>query len=164
MAGETRFHRRVLAKAILQRAEFAKKQAICALLPSNQADVNYVLYIGRGDQGEDHATYRAKRAKELQLRCVAAKAAHPDKRFIVGIAMDARGVKGSSEDSYAGTQRTGPQRRFKKPRKCEMSLGGLKEAMPFCPQNVKMNTPAVDEPSMFRSWPRSFPALRLPSH
>jgi len=98
MAGETRFHRRVLAKAILQRAEFAKKQAICALLPSNQADVNYVLYIGRGDQGEDHATYRAKRAKELQLRCVAAKAAHPDKRFIVGIAMDARGVKGSSED------------------------------------------------------------------
>jgi hypothetical protein len=98
MAGETRFHRRVLSKAILERAEFAKKQAICTLLPSNQADVNYVLYIGRGDQGKDHATHRAERAKELQLRCVAAKAAHPDKRFIVGIAMDARGVKGSSED------------------------------------------------------------------
>ncbi len=98
MAGETRFHRRVLSKAILQRAELATKQAICTLLPSNQPDVNYVLYIGRGDQGKDHAAYRAERAKDLQLRCVAAKAAQPDKRFIVGIAMDARGVKGSSED------------------------------------------------------------------
>jgi hypothetical protein len=98
MAGETRFHRRVLSKAILQRAEFAKKQAICTLLPSNQPDVNYILYVGRGDQGKDHASYRAERAKDLQLRCVAAKAVHPDKRFIVGIALDARGVRGSSED------------------------------------------------------------------
>lgn len=31
LAGETRFHRRVLSKAILQRAEFAKKQAISDL-------------------------------------------------------------------------------------------------------------------------------------
>lgn len=98
MAGETRFHRRVLSKAILQRAEYAKEQAISTLLPSSQPDVNYVLYIGQGDQGKDHAIYRAERAQDLQLRCVAAKAAHPDKRFIVGIAMDARGVKGSSED------------------------------------------------------------------
>ncbi len=98
MAGETRFHRRVLSKAILQRAEFANKQAISTLLPSNQPDVSYVLYVGRGDQGKDHAAYRAERAKDLQLRCVTAKAVNPDTRFIVGIALDALGVKGSSED------------------------------------------------------------------
>jgi hypothetical protein len=98
LAGETRFHRRVLSKAILQRADFAKKQAISTLLPSDQPDVSYVLYIGKGDQGKDHAAYRANRARELQMRCHAAKAVTPERRFIVGIAMDARGVKGSSED------------------------------------------------------------------
>jgi hypothetical protein len=98
LAGETRFHRRFLSKAILQRADFARKQAISTLLPSDQPDVSYVLYIGKGDQGKDHAAYRADRAKELQVRCHTAKAVTPEKRFIVGIAMDARGVKGSSED------------------------------------------------------------------
>lgn len=98
LAGETRFHRRVLSKAVLQRAEFAKKQAISTLLPSDQSDVSYVLYVGRGDQGKDHLAYRTERAKDLQLRCVAAKAVNPERRFIVGIALDARGVKGSSED------------------------------------------------------------------
>jgi hypothetical protein len=98
LAGETRFHRRVLSKAILQRAEFAKKQAISTLLPSDQPDVGYVLYIGKGDQGTDHAAYRADRARELQMRCHAAKAVNPDRRFFVGIALDARGVEGSSED------------------------------------------------------------------
>jgi hypothetical protein len=98
LAGETRFHRRVLSKAILQRADFAKKQAISTLLPSDQPDVCYVVYIGKGDQGKDHAAYRADRARELQMRCHAAKAVTPERRFIVGIAMDAHGVKGSSED------------------------------------------------------------------
>ena len=32
------------------------------------------------------------------MRCWAAKAARPDCRYIVGIALDARGVSGSSED------------------------------------------------------------------
>ncbi|WP_316163440.1 hypothetical protein [Bradyrhizobium sp. SZCCHNRI20481] len=100
MAGETRFFRRILSKAILERAEIAKQQAISTLLPSDQGDVSYVLYIGRGDQGGDHAAYRTERAKNLQLRCVAAKAVNPEKRFVVGLAMDARGVKGSSEDFF----------------------------------------------------------------
>ena len=98
LAGETRFFRRVLSKAILERAEIARRQAISTLLPSEQSDVAYVLYIGRGDQGKDHAAYRAERAKQLQLRCVAAKAVYPERRFIVGMAMDAREVRGSSED------------------------------------------------------------------
>jgi hypothetical protein len=98
LAGETRFHRRVLSKTILQRAEFAKIQAISSLLSSDQPDVTYVLYIGKGDQGEDHATYRANRTRELQMRCHAAKAVTPERRFIVGIALDAVGVSGSSED------------------------------------------------------------------
>jgi hypothetical protein len=87
-----------LSKAILERAEIARKQAISTLLPSEQSDVSYVLYIGRGDQGKDHVAYRTERAKDLQLRCIAAKAVNPERRFIVGIAMDARGVEGSSED------------------------------------------------------------------
>ncbi|WP_371422611.1 hypothetical protein [Tardiphaga sp.] len=98
LAGETRFHRRILSKAIVERREIARKNEIGAMLPSQQADVSYVLYVGRGDQGKDHEAYRKDRAQILQLRCAAAKAADPQKRFIVGIAMDASGVKGSSED------------------------------------------------------------------
>ncbi len=35
---------------------------------------------------------------QLKSRCIAAKAVSPEKRFIVGVALDARGVRGSSED------------------------------------------------------------------
>jgi hypothetical protein len=68
------------------------------LLPSDQADINYVLFIGRGDQGKDYAAYRADRMLHLRSRCIAAKAVRPERRFIVGIALDARGIRGSSED------------------------------------------------------------------
>ncbi len=98
MAGESRFSRRVLSKLVLQRAEIARKNAVSTLLPSDQADVNYVLFVGRGDQGADHATYRADRMLQLRSRCIAAKAVSPAKRFIIGMALDARGVRGSSED------------------------------------------------------------------
>jgi hypothetical protein len=98
MAGETRFFRRILAKAILRRAEIARATAISTLLPSGQRDVNYVLYIGQGDQGGDHNVYRAARMEELRRRCHTAKAVHPDRRWIVGMAFDARGVEASSED------------------------------------------------------------------
>lgn len=98
MASETRFHRRILAKAILERAERAREAKIGSLLASGQPDVAYVLLIGQGAPREAYAEYRADRSRELQLRCIAAKAAKPECRFIVGIALDARGVKGSSED------------------------------------------------------------------
>ncbi|MET4803609.1 hypothetical protein [Bradyrhizobium sp. LB11.1] len=98
LASETRFYRRVLSKAILERAERAKKEAISALLPSESGDVSYVLFVGRGDQGGDHVTYRKDRLEQLRGRCVAAKAIYPERRFIVGIGMDALGVEGSSED------------------------------------------------------------------
>lgn len=98
MAGETRFSRRILSKLILERAESARNSAVSTLLPSDQADVNYVLFIGRGDQGRDDAAYRADRMLHLRSRCIAAKAVIPEKRFIIGIALDARGVRGSSED------------------------------------------------------------------
>lgn len=98
MAGETRFFRRVLTKAILERADRAGENAISTLLPSSQPDVNYVLYIGRGDQGGDHNAYRKARAEELKARCIAAKAVKPELRWIVGLALDARGVVGSSEN------------------------------------------------------------------
>jgi hypothetical protein len=98
MAMETRFSRRILAKAILERAEIARRTAISTLLPSTQPDVNYVLFIGRGDQGGNHEAYRADRALQLKTRCTAAKAVEPEKRYVVGIALDALGVRGSSED------------------------------------------------------------------
>ncbi|MBR1256404.1 hypothetical protein JQ634_22195 [Bradyrhizobium sp. AUGA SZCCT0240] len=98
MAAETRFDRRVASKWILERAELAKKGYVGSLLPSNQQDVLYVLLIGPGDGGKDHARYREARKKELSARCIAGKAAHPERRTILGIALDAKGVKGSSED------------------------------------------------------------------
>ena len=98
MAGEGRFSRRLLARWILERADKAKGVYIGSLHPSLQPDVLYVLLIGPGDGGKDHNEYRKARAEQLRARCIAAKAAMRDRRYLVGIAMDARGVKGSSED------------------------------------------------------------------
>lgn len=98
MAAETRFMRRVLSKWILERAELAKKGYVGSLLESPQDGVLYVLVAGPGDGGKDHQAYREERKKELVARCFAAKAARPDRKTILGIALDARGVKGSSED------------------------------------------------------------------
>ncbi|MER8395735.1 hypothetical protein [Mesorhizobium sp. M0959] len=98
MAGETRFSRRLLAKWILERAELAKDSYVGSYFPSFQEGVLYVLLVGPGDRGENHSEYRKARSEQLFARCVAAKAALPERRIIVGIALDARGVKGSSED------------------------------------------------------------------
>jgi hypothetical protein len=98
MAGETRFFRRILSTSILQRAERARTNAIGTLLASSQPDVTYVLYIGQGAPQAEYAAYREARGLSLRSRCIAAKAARPEKRYIMGIALDARGVQGSSED------------------------------------------------------------------
>ena len=98
MAAETRFSRRLLSKWILERADRAKNGYLGSLFPSMQEDVLYVLLVGPGDGGMNHDNYRQARSKQLYGRCIAAKAALPDRRFIVGIALDARGVKGRSED------------------------------------------------------------------
>lgn len=151
LAGETRFHRRVLSKAILQRAEFAKKQAISTLLPSDQPDVSYVLYIGKGDQGKDHTEYRADRAKELQMRCHAAKAVTPERRFIVGIAMDALGVKGSSEDFICLDTREWTAGDLEKAQKLRTDLGYFKGGNPVLPlseDEYPASRPTVDVPGL----------------
>jgi len=98
MAGENRFYRRVLAKAILERAERAKGGYIGSLLPSSQPAVGYVLLIGPGNNGEDHSEYRKFRVAQLYCRCQAAKIAAPTIQYIVGLAFDAKEGKGSSED------------------------------------------------------------------
>ncbi|UPJ48488.1 hypothetical protein IVB30_36460 [Bradyrhizobium sp. 200] len=56
------------------------------------------LFGGRGDQGGDHDAYRRTPLEELRGRCLAAKAVYPERRYIVGIGLDARGVQGASED------------------------------------------------------------------
>ena len=98
MAGERRFSRRVLAKWILGRAEMAPNSYVGSLFPSLQPDVLYVLLVGPGSSRREHGQYRKARFEQLRNRCIAAKAAHPDRRHIIGMALDARGVKGSSED------------------------------------------------------------------
>ncbi|TWA31008.1 hypothetical protein FB009_1456 [Sinorhizobium medicae] len=98
LAGESRFSRRVLAKLIIDRANRAKDAAIGTLLPSCQSDVTYVLYIGQGAAPSRYDHYRKDRAMTLRARCIAAKAVLPEKRFIVGVGLDAAGSKGSSED------------------------------------------------------------------
>jgi hypothetical protein len=151
LAGETRFHRRVLSKAILERAEFAKTQAISTLLPSDQPDVGYVLYIGKGDQGKDHAAYRADRARELQMRCHAAKAVTPDRRFIVGIAMDARGVKGSSEDFIYLDTGEWTAEDIQKAQQLRTDMGYFKGGNPVLPlpeDEYPGSRPAVDVPGL----------------
>lgn len=97
-AGETRFSRRVLSKLILDRAHRARDGAVGSLLPSCQRDVNYVLYVGKGASRPKYDAYRKERAMVLQTRCIAAKAALPERRFIVGIGLDAAGSGGGSED------------------------------------------------------------------
>jgi hypothetical protein len=98
MASEPRFHRRILSKAILERAERARDGWIGSMLPSDRQDVVYALLIGPGAPRTEYAKYRERRSQELQLRCVAAKAARPEFRYVVGIGLDARGVDGSAED------------------------------------------------------------------
>jgi hypothetical protein len=88
----------VLSKAILERADKAREAKISTLLPSDHSDVVYTLLIGRGAPDADYDEYRADRRRELYLRCVSAKAARPHCRYVIGIAFDARGVDGGSED------------------------------------------------------------------
>lgn len=97
MAAENRFHRRVLTKCVLERSETAKKGYVGSILPSLQPETHYVLLIGPGND-DNYVSYRKARSEQLYARCIASKAAQPATRFIVGIALDARGVKGSSED------------------------------------------------------------------
>lgn len=98
MAGETRFTRRLLSNWILERAQKAKDGYVGSLLASPKEDVLYVLLIGPGDGGANHEHYRKVRSEQLLARCHAAKAAQPDRRLILGIGLDAMGVKGTSED------------------------------------------------------------------
>ncbi|WP_129775586.1 hypothetical protein [Peristeroidobacter soli] len=98
MASENRFYRRILSKSVLERADKARERMISSLLPSGQQDVFYVLLIGPGAQSGDYGAYRTARGQELQLRCYAAKVVRPEARIIVGIALDARGLDGGSED------------------------------------------------------------------
>lgn len=101
MASETRFYRRVLSEQIIQRVNSVKageQFKIGTMLPSENSAIQYVLLVGPGSTEEDHITYRKDRAVELQLRCVAAKAARPASRYFVGIALDGKKGGGSSED------------------------------------------------------------------
>jgi hypothetical protein len=99
LARETRFSRRILSNWILARAEKAPNEYVASAMKSSvQADVTYVLLIGPGAAKPEYEEYRSFRQNRLTLRCYAAKAKFPSSRFIVGLALDARGVVDQSED------------------------------------------------------------------
>ncbi len=98
MASESRFNRRFLSQAILERAERARLDPLASLLPSDNPDVHYVILILQGPQNESQDDYRNHRMRELIERCYAAKIARPIFRYFIGIALDARGVRPTSED------------------------------------------------------------------
>ncbi|MER8605531.1 hypothetical protein NKH48_17500 [Mesorhizobium sp. M1233] len=123
LAGESRFSRRVLSKLILDRAQKAKDAAIASLLPSCQPDINYVLYIGRGAKPDAYGDYRNDRASILRLRCIAAKTVFPDRRFILGIGLDAAGSNGSSEDFILMDTLKWPEATMKKAEEIRKEFG-----------------------------------------
>src|SRR5690606_38067142 len=71
---------------------------IGTLLPSENPLIQYVILVCPGSSEEDHAAYREDRGRELQMRCVAAKAAKPKSRYFIGIALDGKKGGGGSED------------------------------------------------------------------
>jgi hypothetical protein len=101
MASETRFYRRVLSEEIIRRVESVRageQFKIGTMLRSENPEIQYVLLVAPGSTEDEHAAYREDRGRELQLRCVAAKAARPASRFFVGIALDGKKGGGGSED------------------------------------------------------------------
>lgn len=101
MASETRFYRRVLSEEIIRRVESVRageQFKIGTMLQSGNPEIQYVLLVAPGSTEDEHAAYREDRGRELQLRCVAAKAARPASRFFVGIALDGKKGGGGSED------------------------------------------------------------------
>lgn len=102
MAGENRFNRRLLSLAITDR--IARNQSVGTILPSSDPDLHYVLLVARRDDAESYPEYRQRRPQELQLRLLAAKAARPDLRRLVGIGLDTAAERGGSEDlAFADT-------------------------------------------------------------
>lgn len=113
LAMEDRFQRRVISRAILNRAEAAVGGAIGSIVPS-QTDptLAYALLIKDHDIREPYAEYRRFRAMELQLRCQAAAVAAPDRDTIIGIGLDAANGRGGSEDFiYLDAASATPQQR-----------------------------------------------------
>lgn len=98
MAGESRFHRRILSQLIEERALRAQGVWVPSLLPSTRDDVLYVLLVGPGAPRDGYEDYRVRRSQELTLRCYAAKAARPAVRYFVGIGLDGAGRQGGSQD------------------------------------------------------------------
>lgn len=98
MAGESRFHRRILSQAIEERALRARNVWVPSILPSARVDIFYVLLVGPGAPRDRYEEYRAQRSQELMLRCYAAKAARPAARLIIGIGLDGAWQQGGSQD------------------------------------------------------------------
>lgn len=107
MNREERFARRCLSRWIyerLQRVHDSHSQAdgpytaASALPSSDHEDLIYVLLVTPGSTKDAHREHRKQRYQELVLRCYAAKARFPERRYILGVAMDSSNGRGGSED------------------------------------------------------------------
>lgn len=101
MASESRFARRVMARAILERAHDAIGGKISRLIASpSQAGVYYVLLIADHDPRLSYEVYREQRRDELACRLQALHAARPDCQIAMGIAMDAPNESGAISEDF----------------------------------------------------------------
>lgn len=140
LAMEDRFQRRVLSRAILERAQRAVGGALGSLLPSQgNPDLVYALLIKDHDQREPYDEYRRFRTMELHLRCQAAAVAQPEKAAVIGLGLDAANGRGGSEDLIYldATAATDEQRAAWAVMRQEMGY--------YLPQNVEQNRLVEDE-------------------
>jgi hypothetical protein len=86
------------------------------------------------------------------MRCHAAKAVAPEKRFIIGIAMDALGVKGSSEDFICLDTAEWTTEEIQKAQQIRNDLGYFKRRVAILPRLSEDEYPgsrrAIDVPKL----------------
>lgn len=148
MASETRFYRRVLSEQIIERFETVRageQYKISTLLPSENPLIQYVILVGPGSSEETHVVYREDRGRELQMRCVAAKAAKPESRYFIGIAIDAK-KGGGSEDFFFIDTDGWDDKLLTKARKVQVELGY------FMPGKMRETLIQVDEYPEVATW------------
>lgn len=143
MASETRFYRRVHSEQIIRRVESVRageQYRIGTLLPSENPLIQYVVLVCPGSSEADHPAYREHRGRELQMRCVAAKAAKPESRYFIGIALDGKkGGGGGSEDFCLIDTDAWDEEALSQAKKVQVELGY------FMPGTMRQTSVHVDE-------------------
>ncbi|MDP3990954.1 MAG: SEC-C metal-binding domain-containing protein [Candidatus Nealsonbacteria bacterium] len=101
-AGESRFHRRVLSKAVLGLIEKTPDN-ICGrrfIIPLNDEDPYYVLIVFPQEAGVTREEYRLRRGEYLTACCMIVRAVYPRAKDIVGFSTESgKELQERSEDA-----------------------------------------------------------------